>query len=171
MGVASSCLGQEAYSEATALTLHLEAQDVTNGFPQGFVYIFQNNSQHDVLIPEPSTNCGSSDSVWLRMHVELFQPPKWPRYGHSCAADTWKPLPILERIHRWKRIAPGESLAVPADRRRLYWNEILPGRYDVWAEYQPPHVSPEDRNQLLAAGIYYSDKSLSSNHVQFVKKQ
>ena len=165
--LAGMCGAQHTTTPAD-LELQLVPQYFTHGIPGLFTFRLRNTSGHELRLPPAIVNCNASDSAVLSLNVR-FQPYKGkpPGVGYGCAADNYNPPPLLEQARAWQQLAPGESVTITPRRAWLHWDTTRPGRYEVWADYQPLSPAPADRDALQAAGIRIPLTSAQSPHFVF----
>ena len=134
-------------------------------FPKRFGVQLTNITDNDIILPEPSINCGDNfdGSVWVRVHA-----PKPSNTGSGCGVSKWKwpavtdSNPDLEDLT--SPVNPS-SCMLPKTSFRLKADDA--GLYDFSAEYLPPFLSPEDQARLASKRIAYPTAKLQSAHLVF----
>ena len=152
--------------------LRLRADELIAGVPETFTFIFENVSDHDVRLPA-MTYCAPGQYV-ARIRLNLQFLPLHPPVaggGGGCGGGAWPSPKLLEQVKAWKLLRPGESLAVTFGRKQLFAIQEAPGKYDFWAEYEPPQLSAEEQVMLEKAGIDFPRAPLASAHLQFTRPE
>jgi hypothetical protein len=166
------------------IKLILQPEDVRDGMPQAFTFVLLNITDHNLLVPaHPSVDCGDNydGSFWLEIRftpwpfTPLTSEPRGGGWG--CAGSVYQWPPVIERVKQWKTIAPGESFRITAPKDKLHLDGKL-GKYELWARYIPPSVSPGDETILRHAGIDFPiaanrrvdlpQGQITSDHMTFV---
>lgn len=153
--VATSAAAQQLSSEHPAnLTLRLEVGSTSHGLPESLNFVLTNIGKHDLRLPRPTVNCGDSydGSVWL-----WVQTPVPPRYGVGCSSSKYEWPPLLDRIKPWQTLRPGESLHIEVKADQLHFDGTHPGKYEFYAIYEPPSLSPDEQAALQKAGIGFPE--------------
>lgn len=162
---------QDAKSQEIAkLELRLKPGKLVNGVPESFTFVFVNVGDHDIRMPQPSL---CSDSVFGTLYLGLEVEPPRTVGGFGCGGSiggSGHQNTMLESAKNWKVLKPGESLKASFAGSKLFSTQQAPGRYDFWAEYNPPKISAEDRQTLTEAGIDFPRTHLVSSHLIFVRK-
>ncbi len=167
------CMAAAAQTSASpALQLKLEPGPEVRGVPASFVYTIVNASDHDVRLPKPVVNCGDVffGEVWV--HVK-FKPPghavvQGPEHG--CSNDYVATTTALKRAESWPVLHPGESISQTLPQAQLHYDAGKTGSYEVWAEYRPPYLSPQEQRALRKAGIDFPAAEMRTPHVSYRSK-
>jgi len=154
------------------LELRLQPGELTHGIPDSFTFEIINVSEHDVRVPKPIVNCAGQYTgfIWLRLMFKPSNSAKSVGPGFGCAADTMNWPPILQRAQEWQVLHPGESVSQTIPREKLHYEGSEAGTYEVWADYTPPAVEPDDQKRLRKAGIDFPSTPLSTAHLIFTRK-
>ncbi len=155
---------------APNLALRLEASDLKSGVPESFTFVFVNAGTHDVHVPQLGP-CSSREEGWLRLQLDYKCVVDGQGFGGGCGGGSNDGPGILAAVRSWKTLTPGESLRIKETRRDMFQTQDCAGKYDFWAEYTPPHLSPADVKILADAGVDFPHEHLTSNHLTFEKKQ
>lgn len=149
------------------LELNLEARDVVRGVPTTFHVILRNIGTQDIRLPEPSLGCASATSGAVLL-VEKHT-PKLPGLDdlltHRCRADLPYNQDFLKQAKSWVLLRPGGYLERVASPGRMHYENQGAGTYDLFAEYTPPVLEPDQRRALADAGYLYPQARLISKHV------
>jgi len=157
---------QTSAGKQSSVELRIRPSHVTKGVPDTISFVFVNIGDHELRIPPVSPCIGGRFSGTLRLRLEISPVPTTGK-GGGCGGEGSHLLGILEQAKSWKRLKPGESLTVSYKRSELFVSEQAPGAYELWGEYQPPHVPAEDITALEHAGIDFPREPLSSTHLRF----
>jgi len=152
------------------MELLLQPEDLRNGVPQAFTFVFTNTTDHDLHVPMPAIAC--DDSYFGAVQLELRFVSLKPGYlgdGNGCSLGYGGMQDILDRAKTWKVLHAGESLSLHAKKKKLLYTTKLAGTYEFWAEYTPAELSPTDKQKLKEAGIEYPQQKLSSTRLTFKK--
>ena len=155
-----------------SLQIRIRAGDIRGGIPTKFTLTIINKSDHDLVIPEPTVDCG--DLFRGTVSVEVDFTPRHPSpesigHGHGCGKGISDWPTILDRIKEWRTLRPGESLVVEESSTNWLFDFDQPGRYKVWGQYEPPEVSPRDREVLRRSGIDFPQVKIISHSLLFNK--
>jgi len=164
---------QEPTALRPELELILQPDAPSQGLPPGFTVLLLNKSNHDIRVPTPVVDCQSGYTGVMGVSFR-FTPQKPLRSigrGYGCAADKFNWPQILERAQEWTVLHPGTSLSVRDTIGLMHCECKAPGKYEFWADYLPPNVSPEDKEVLSKAGIDFPHAPLESAHVIYMKRQ
>jgi hypothetical protein len=159
--------------ETGNLEFLLEPEAVEHGMPQAFNFVLVNKTNHDVSVPLPTVDCQDSfdGTVWLRVDFTPLEPGP-PGEGRGCVLDNFSPpTVIMDRIQAWRVLHSGDTLKLTADHTRLFYDDQQPGRYEFWATYTPPLITPRDQRLLQESGKDFPHARLRTRHVIFVKEQ
>jgi hypothetical protein len=55
--------------------------------------------------------------------------------------------------------------------RGLHYDDMGPGKYEFWAEYSPPAITPDDQKALKEAGIDFPSEPLKTMHLVYYKRR
>jgi hypothetical protein len=161
-----------AQQQSQHLELQFRSEALQDGLPPGFTILLVNKSDHDIRVPKPIVDCAAIDGGVIGMSFRFTPKRPWkPRNGYGCAADQFNPPPILERVHGWQVLRPGESLRVTDSPAQMHCECKAPGKYEFWAGYDPPHLPAEDEAKLDEADIDFPRSALESAHITYVKKR
>jgi hypothetical protein len=152
------------------LELNLEARDVLRGVPTTFHIILRNIGKEDIRLPEPSLGCASAleGTVWLE---EKYTPRLrgTDAAPNRCVALLPYEQDILKRARSWVVLRPGGYLERVASPGRMHYENHGAGTYELFAQYVPPTVTPDERRTLAEAGFVYPTVKLVSKHVVLKK--
>jgi hypothetical protein len=153
-----------------ALELRLQPDAPEKGVPQSFTVVLLNKSDHDIKLPIPAVDCEGAFTGVMGVSFR-FTPlkPSGAGIGHGCANDTFVWPPILERAKKWKVLRPGDSLSIRETANQMFCECKAPGKYEFWAGYLPPSLTPEDKVTLRQASIDFPHHSLESVHMTYEK--
>ena len=159
-----------ALKSPAPLELRLEPEEPPQGVPQAFTVVLINKSDHKILLPMPATDCeGSFTGVMgVSFNFTPLKPAK-PGVGHGCANDTFYWPPIMERVKAWKVLDPGATLSARITADGIFCECRAAGKYEFWAGYLPPYLTPEDKETLTQAGIDFPHSPLESPHITYEK--
>ena len=137
-----------AQDHQLALTVTVEKR-----LPHRVIAHLTNRSQHDILLPSPTMNCGDAVQGSVLIGTMVLK-PVFDGSGVGCVHDYFRPAaPVEQRIAGWLRLPPGRSLTfsrnipslprLPAGKLSIAYN----------AQYEPPYLSPADLDLLARARI------------------
>jgi hypothetical protein len=166
-------LAQDAPVPPSELELVLQPDAPSKGLPRGFTVLLLNKSDHDIRVPTPVVDCQAAYSgvMGVSFRFTPLRPARPNSHGYGCASDRFNWPPILERAKEWTVLHPRMSISVRETLEQMHCECTVPGRYEFWAGYLPPDISPEDKETLTKAGIDFPHAPLESAHVTYVKKQ
>ncbi len=165
---ATGVFAQSAFPAKPSLEMRLVPEQVQAGLPQMFTFLLVNTSDHEIHVPGVlNVDCDSPVSGGI--FLELTSPGS-QGFSRGCGVDVLRKQAILDRVGRWRILRPGDSYSVKAGRERALYNDQLNGRYEFWAHYNPPYISPDDQELLRKAGIYFPHSQLNSAHIEYVKQ-
>lgn len=167
----SVAVAQKEVKATRPLELRIEAQKVQGEeLPLKLVLTLVNSSKNEVRLPYPVIECHGSytGSLWLRNHFTPFRLGD-TQVGHGCSATKYKWPNVANRVKEWKRLKPGETLVFTRTSREDL-NPTLAGKYEFYADYEPPYLSPEDQMTLDSLGITFPREAVQSQHLIFIKK-
>ncbi len=148
----------------STLAIAVRARQIVKGLPDSLIVTLTNVGKSPMELPEPD-RCGNvpDGTVNLRMRFTAAPDNHAQMHGSGCFNDFGR-SPLAERRKQWKRLLPGEHL----DTWVLVESQG-PGRYTLWIEYTPPYLSAEERQALMAEGVLFPDKKLTSGAADFVE--
>jgi hypothetical protein len=162
---------QSSRTKPSSVELRLAANEIVNGVPDAFSFVFVNLGDHEIRVPPVSPCVGPySGTLILRVEFSPIQPQKSGKGGGCGGAGSHMPG-ILEQAKSWGRLQPGESLTMSYKRSELNVFEQAPGAYDFWGEYQPPKLTAEEVRLLEQAGMDFPRELLKSTHLRFHRRE
>jgi hypothetical protein len=144
------------------------ATTTSEGLPAALRFTLKNSGYTALDIPLPSLDCsGINGSIRVRVAVH-HEGPETSGRGHACMIGTDHEPPLADRVKtQWFHLLPGESLTLTGDRRRLVDKADGPATYEFWAEYEPPPLTPADRDRLAQDGYIVPSVSIDSDHLSY----
>jgi hypothetical protein len=161
----------EQLQTSRQLELRLEAEPAGEGdIPETMVITLLNSNDHEVRLPDPAVSCADSYAGAVRLHVQ-FTPLKQgeKQVGRGCVQDHGAGPDIAARVKNWRILKPGDTLVFRV-KVGTDVNRSIPGRYEFYADYQPPGLKPEDQSALGALGIDFPHEALQSPRLIFTKQ-
>jgi hypothetical protein len=140
-----------------------------DGNPSAIRITVRNNGALPVDMPLPEADCvvgGGGVGVQWEWH------PQDPEEhtgsisdGVACMADHFPSLQYRVE-NEWIRLRPAEFISVTQNVRRVFRDQ-KPGTAEIWAEYVPPEVKPEERIALEQAGYMIPTDKIETEHRSF----
>ena len=151
------------------LELTMEVATTTeDGLPAALRFTLTNVGNFAVDMPIPSIDCHGENGDIRVPSVAWLNGPGTPAGGHGCGGDVYDGPPFRERVKSsWLHLLPGESLTFTGDRRSLVDKAGGPATYEYWAEYEPPSLTPEQRNELERDGYRFPTEKVESAHLSY----
>ena len=143
-----------------------------DGSPQALRFTLTNVGNYAVMLPIPAIDCSGDVG---RIHVlskTITGRPDGGGLGHGCSSWTEGGMrSILERIKKeWLHLEPGEFLTFTGDGRSIIDKSNGNLGYEFWAEYEPPKLSDEEKEEEISAGILFPTEPLTSGHLTFSER-
>jgi hypothetical protein len=144
------------------------ATTTEGGFPAALRFTLTNNGNVAVDMPTPAIDCqGPNGTIRVRSVVRLDGPGSGCT-GHSCASGIGDGPSFGERVKStWLHLLPGEYLTFTGDRRFLVDRVDGPATYEYWAVYEPPSLTPEQRNELAQRGYLVPTDKAACDHLSY----
>jgi hypothetical protein len=163
--LSSLLLGQTSSNNpSTGLDFAIAPGSIDNGVPQVVTFRLTNRTSHNLWIPEPAIQCSDSSNGYLLLHVKLVGSPS---PGPGCVLDHYRSLTILDRVQRWKVLAPGDGIEKTAPIAKLRYSMAQAGTYEIWAEYYPPTINLVDQAILKERGIDFPIETQATTLLTF----
>jgi hypothetical protein len=155
-----------------AVQLELTAEVATTteeGYPAAVRITIQNVGIVPADMPMPQSPCvpgGGGISIQHRWEPADSKDHTFVAGGNAgCSQDHFAPL--LARIrHEWIRLRPGDFITVSENVREDF-RVLETGSIEYWAEYHPPSLTTEEKEQLKNAGYNFPSAKLETEHVTF----
>jgi hypothetical protein len=163
--LSSILLGQSAPKNTSAgLDFAIVPGGFDKGVPQIVTFKLTNKANHNLWIPEPTIQCSDTYNGYLLLHVKLVGSPS---SEPGCVLDDYSSLTVLDRVQRWRVLAPGEEIEKATPLEKLRYSMAQTGTYEIWAEYDPPAITVGDRAILQERGIDFPIKKLGTTPLTF----
>ncbi len=163
--LSSLLLGQtSSKNPPTGLDFAIVPGSIDNGVPQVVTIRLTNRTNHNLWIPEPALQCSDSSNGYLLLHVKLVGSPS---LEPGCVLDHYRSLTVLDRVQRWKVLAPGDGFEKTAPLAKLHYSMAQAGTYEIWAEYYPPTVNFDDQAILEERGIDFPIETQATTLLTF----
>jgi hypothetical protein len=154
------------------LELTMEVATTTDdGLPEALRFTLTNVGNFAVNLPIPVIDCQGGNGAIRVPSVARLDGPGTPAGGHGCGGGGFGGPPFRERVKStWLHLQPGESLTFTGDRRSLVDKAGGPATYEYWAEYEPPSLTAEQRNELEQDGYRVPTEKVESGHLSYSQK-
>jgi hypothetical protein len=148
------------------------SQTESHGLPHLLTLKITNITRHDILIPTP-TNCSDGMYGTLFFSIDIQRKTGPAPLGMGCVADyNFTNVSISDRIKKWKRLLPGQSLVfnknVTAEIGAILRGPPEPGRYEFRASYEPPWISEHDKILLTTVRIGFPHDTMRTPSQAFI---
>ncbi|HEV2133016.1 MAG TPA: hypothetical protein VGR47_02015 [Terracidiphilus sp.] len=156
-------------ADPVQLELTMDVATTTNdGSPAAVRFTLTNAGYSAVDLPIPAIDCsGDVGSIVVRAVVHQ-EGPGSGGYGHGCGGGMGDLPPFLTRVKStWLHLRPGEYLTFTGDLRSMLDKVNGPATYTYWAEYQPPELSPKERNELNQNGYLVPTSTVKSEPLRY----
>jgi hypothetical protein len=166
--------GQQAaqkQADPAQLELAMEVATTTDdGSPAALRFTLTNAGYSAVDLPIPAIDCaGDGGSIVIRA-VVLQEGPGSGGYGHGCGGGMGDLPPFLARVKStWLHLRPGEYLTFTGDLRTMLDKVNGPATYTYWAEYYPPRLTGEERNELRQNGYVVPTSTAKSEPLLYAQ--
>ena len=145
-----------SHDDQLALTATVQAKQ-----PHRIVARLTNRSTHDILLPNPTLNCGDARNGTIIIAAMVLKPVR-DLGGRGCFTENFLPaIPVERRIEAWHRLPPGKSVEfsdeLPAKARLA----TQPAEITYTARYTPPVLRQADLELLRGAHIQVPENELS----------
>ena len=154
------------------LELTMEVATTTeDGYPSAIRITLRNTGGLPVDMPMPEVAClvgGGGMEVRADWHpVDTDRRKESTSSGAWCTADVFPSLQFRVE-NEWIRLRPGEFItATQSMRRTLRERKPGPGIIELWAEYIPPEVKPDELAALEQAGYNIPTEKIETEHRSF----
>ncbi|HEY1160234.1 MAG TPA: hypothetical protein VGE83_06360 [Terracidiphilus sp.] len=173
--LSASANGQEKPAKQpnpVRLELTMEVATTTDdGLPAALRFTLTNIGNVGVDMPMPAIDCQGPNGAIRVPSVARLDGPGGPAGGHGCGGGIYDGLTFGERVKStWLHLQPGEYLNFSGDRRSLVDQAGGPATYEYWAEYEPPSLTPEERNELAQGGFLVPTENVESAHLSYSQR-
>jgi hypothetical protein len=172
--ISTAAVTQSPSPPETSVQLEMALEVATTtpeGLPAALRFTLKNIGYSAVDLPLPALDCsGNNGTVRIRAAVH-HERPETGGYGHGCMVGTDHEPSLVDRVRtQWFHLLPGEYLTLTGDRRQLVDKAEGPATYEFWAEYEPPPITKEERNELAQAGYMVPSVSVESDHLSYSER-
>ena len=154
------------------LALQMEVATTNDdGSPQALRFTLTNIGDHAVMLPFPSIGC-IGEGGRIRLDAKVISGETTGGLGFGCGGSSGEGIEsFVHKVRRsWLHLEPGEFLVFTGDRRSMLGKNEGMLTYEYWAEYEPPTLRADEKQQASAEGYLIPTVPIASQHLKFSER-